>query len=73
VFSFIYSTISSEFHINNEDKKTFIDFFLLSTTIQAGVGISDLYPLATHSKIVVILQQMVMLFTHVITMYVFTL
>lgn len=73
VFALIYSNISEEFHVTEEHRKSFIDFLLLSTTIQAGVGISELYPLSYSSKIVVIIQQMLMLFTHVITLYIFTL
>jgi hypothetical protein len=73
VFAFIYSRFSEQFHVMDEDKKSLIDFFLLSTTIQSGVGISDLYPLSYYTKIVVIIQQMLMLLTHVITFYIFTL
>ncbi len=73
VFAFIYSKFSEQFHVMEEDRKSLVDFFLLSTTIQAGVGISDLYPLSHYTKIVVIIQQMLMLFTHVITLYIFTL
>lgn len=73
IFALIYSNVSEEFHIMEEDRKSFVDFLLLSTTIQAGVGISDLYPLSYYSKLVVIIQQMLMLFTHVITLYIFTL
>ena len=73
VFAFIYSKFHEQFHVMDDDKKSFVDFFLLSTTIQAGVGISDLYPLSYYTKIVVIIQQMLMLFTHVITLYIFTL
>jgi len=74
VFAIIYSNLTEDFHITEEDdKKGFVDFILLSTTIQAGVGISDLYPLSYYSKIAVIIQQMLMLFTHVITLYIFTL
>jgi hypothetical protein len=73
-FAIIYSNLTEDFHITEEDdKKGFVDFILLSTTIQAGVGISDLYPLSYYSKIAVIIQQMLMLFTHVITLYIFTL
>jgi hypothetical protein len=72
-FALIYSQLSGQFHVRDEDKKSLVDFFLLSTTIQAGVGISDLYPLSYYTKIVVIIQQMLMLFTHVITFYIFTL
>ena len=72
-FAFLYANLSGQFHIQDNDKLRFIDFLLLSTTIQAGVGISQLYPLSYYSKIVVIVQQMLMLFTHVITLYIFTL
>lgn len=73
VFALIYTNISEEFHVMEEHRKSFIDFLLLSTTIQSGVGISELYPLSYSSKIVVIIQQILMLFTHVITLYIFTL
>jgi hypothetical protein len=73
VFAVIYFNLTEQFHIMEEDRKTFVDFLLLSTTIQAGVGISDLYPVSYYTKITVIIQQMLMLFTHVITLYIFTL
>ena len=73
VFALIYSNISEEFHFMDKDKKSFVDYILLSTTIQAGVGISQLYPLYFYSKIVLITQQLLMLCTHIITLYIFTL
>jgi len=74
VFALIYSRFSEQFHImEDDDKKGFIDFFLLSTTIQSGVGISDLYPLSYYTKLVVITQQVLMLLGQVITLYFFTL
>lgn len=73
VFALIYSNVADEFHVMGKHKNNFIDFLLLSTTIQAGVGISNLFPLSYYSKIIVIIQQMLMLFTHVITLYIFTL
>lgn len=74
VFAIIYSNLNEDFHVTEEDdKKGFIDFILLSTTIQSGVGISDIYPLSYFSKITVIIQEMLMLFTHIITLYIFTL
>lgn len=57
----------------NKKYSTFTDFLLLSTTIQAGVGISDLFPISFYGKIAVILQQFILIMTHVITLYVFTL
>lgn len=73
IFAFIYTKLSEDFHVMNEDKKDFIDFLLLSTTIQSGIGMSDLYPLSYYSKIVVMIQQLIMLFTNIITLYIFTL
>lgn len=72
-FALIYSNISEEFSIIEKDKNTFVDFLLLSTTIQAGVGITDLYPSSYYSKVLVIIQQILMLLTNIITIYLFTL
>ncbi len=78
IFTYLYLYLADHFHNGkNEQKhslgKSFIDFLLLSTTIQAGVGISDLLPITYYGKITVIIQQIIMLFTHIITLYVFTL
>ena len=75
VFSIIYSYFSDDFEINrgnNTKHKDFIDFFLLSTTVQAGVGVTGLYPASCYTKFAMILQQILMLVTHVFTLYVFT-
>ena len=72
-FALIYFNISEEFSIIEKDKNTFVDFLLLSTTIQAGVGITDLYPSSYYSKVLVIIQQILMLLTNIITIYLFTL
>jgi hypothetical protein len=74
IFSIVYFNLDEGFHLKEtHEKRGVIDYLLLSTTIQAGVGISDLYPLSYYSKIAVIIQQMLMLFTHIITLYIFTL
>jgi hypothetical protein len=80
IFALIYLYISEDFQSGNGDyeiKNTkynnFTDCLLLSTTIQAGVGVSDLYPISFYSKIVLIIQQIMLIFTHLITLYVFTL
>jgi len=74
VFTIIYSILDDRFYVKGEG---YIDFFIdnifLSSTIQSGVGMSSLYPLTYYSKITIIIQQMLMLFTHVITLYIFTL
>lgn len=77
LFACIYFYFSEKFQNSNIEKnvkyKGFTDFLLLSTTIQAGVGISDLYPISFYSKLFLMLQQIILLFTHLITLYIFTL
>jgi hypothetical protein len=60
-----YSEIKKELNI--------IDFILLSTTIQAGVGVTNIYPIGYYGKLIMILQQFLMLMSHVFTLYIFTL
>ena len=50
-----------------------VDFILFATTIQAGVGVTQVYPVTDMSKILVTIQQIVMLFTNVFALYLFTL
>jgi hypothetical protein len=60
----------------SENKNTtpeLIDCLFLATTIQAGVGYSDLFPFTTLSKIILIIQQFIMLSTNVFLLYIFTL
>ena len=77
IFALIYFYFSPDFQSVNVEKNIkynkFTDYLLLSTTIQAGVGISDLLPLTFYSKVVLILQQIILIFTHLITLYIFTL
>lgn len=77
IFSFLYLYFSHHFISTNEDKhnkkKSIVDFILLGTTIQAGVGVSDLYPISSYVKFIMIIQQILMIMTHVFTLYIFTL
>ena len=50
-----------------------LDYLFLSTTIQAGVGMSDIYPISIYGKLLMICQQLIMIMTHVFTLYVFNL
>ena len=54
-------------------KPTYIDHLFLSTTIQAGVRYSDLYPITNITKLLMILQQFIMISTNIFILYVFTL
>jgi len=74
-FAFFYYYFSTHFNNTQHKLKTnidlIIDFFLLSTTIQAGVGVSDILPISIYGKILMIIQQLLMISINVITMYVF--
>jgi len=74
VFALIYSTFSNGFKsVDYENEEmNFLDFFLLSTTIQAGVGISEYFPSNPFTKITMIIQQLIMISTHVFTLYILT-
>jgi hypothetical protein len=74
VFSIIYYNIQSQLQGTlKHERKSILDYIFLSTTIQASVGMSDIYPITNIGKIVMILQQLIMIMTHVFTIYVFNL
>ena len=88
IFALLYSSFSHDFGSLDDDlysennnrntniikeKRSFLDFLLLSTTIQAGVGISEFFPSSSYTKIILIIQQLTMISTHVFTLYLFTL
>jgi len=54
-----------------QDETKIIDYVLLSTTIQAGVGVSELYPTNFYGKLAMTIQQLIMICTHVFTIYIF--
>jgi hypothetical protein len=74
VFGIIYFNLADSFDDTNPNKrnKTFVDYCLLSVTIQAGVGFNFLDPITFYSKMAVIIQQILLISTHVITIYAFT-
>jgi hypothetical protein len=74
VFATIYYSLADSFDDTNHNKrnKTFLDYVMLSVTIQCGVGFSFLDPVTAYSKFLLILQQLIMISTHVITIYIFT-
>jgi hypothetical protein len=72
-FTFIYFYIQEHFSNIDKTKMDMLDFFLFSTTIQAGIGDSHIYPTAGISKIIMIVQQILLISTHVVSIYFFTL
>ena len=74
LFSFFYFKFSTHFDNNKHDssRHTLLDYVLFSTTIQAGVGLSDIFPKTVLGKILLVVQQLLMLSINVITIFVFT-
>jgi hypothetical protein len=72
IFGIIYYNIQYQFqHKDEQQRKSILDYILLSTTIQAGVGFTDIYPITNFSKIMMVLQQILMIMTQVFTLYFF--
>jgi hypothetical protein len=82
LFAFLYHYFATHFNNNKQSKfkhyigesklDSIVDFLLFSTTIQAGVGISDMMPISVYGKILTITQQLIMMSITVLTLYVFT-
>jgi len=82
IFAFLYSyaddfkSVSNYNYTENSNriqkKRNFLDFLLFSTTIQAGVGISEFFPATILTKTILITQQIMMISTHVFTIYFLT-
>ena len=70
VFGILYYYLRDDFAEKEGVNLEIIDYALLSTTIQAGVGISELYPTSFYGKIAMIIQQLIMLSTHIFTIYI---
>ena len=71
LFGILYFYLKEDFLEKEKNNLEVIDYLLLSTTIQAGVGVSDLYPTTFYGKLTMIIQQILMICTHVFTIYVF--
>ena len=78
IFTLLYTSFSDDYNEKNEcdgniTNNTFLDFVLLATTIQAGVGISNMYPLNSIGKIIMIFQQIIMMSVNLFALYFFIL
>ena len=72
VFAFLYYYFRDDFKTQVKEKFTLLDYIFLSTTIQSGVGLTDIYPIDFYGKLIMIIQQLVLIMTHVFTIYIFT-
>jgi hypothetical protein len=77
IFGLIYWSFKTHFTKDETAQKIIygepIDFFFLSTTVQAGVGYQDLTAITNVSKIILMFQQFVMIMSNIFLLYVFTL
>ena len=72
-FIFIYHIFDAHFDFDYNDKKkqnSWVDYTLLSVTIQCSTGISNLVPVTNFGKILLIFHQLVVLYLHFITIYI---
>ena len=75
-FSVLYFSMRDRFVLLNSrsapKNHVHVDYFLLSTTIQSGVGFSNLHPVDTIAKILVVTQKLCMISSNVFTFYIFS-
>ena len=78
LFGLVYFFLKSHFlrdpiyTINKKNNPEIIDCFFLSTTVQCGVGYSNLYPITNLAKSIMILQQFTMISINILLLYVLT-
>ena len=70
-FASMYYNYKEQLQHRYNEEITIYDYILLSTTIQAGIGISNIFPVTTFSKLIMITQHLLLIMTHVFTIYVF--
>jgi len=73
IFACAYYLLKDDLASKVKDKFTVMECLFLSTTIQSGVGISDVFPTSVHAQLIMIVQQLIMIMSNVFTIYVFTL
>jgi hypothetical protein len=72
-FSIIYASISPHNFepLNPKDELTYIDYLFYSVTIQTGVGLPDVTALSDLAKILALIQQLILMSTAFIIVYMF--
>ena len=71
VFGVLYFYLKEDLAEKEQQKLEIIDYVVLSTTIQSGVGVTELYPTNFYGKLAMTIQQLIMICTHVFTIYIF--
>jgi hypothetical protein len=70
-FGILYFYLKEDLAEKEKNHLQIIDYVFFSTTIQSGVGVTDLYPTTFYGKLAMMIQQLIMICTHVFTIYVF--
>lgn len=75
-FSMLYWMNSDGFQSEFADKRkypiTYVDHLFTAVTVQASVGFTELYPVTTKTKLLVILQQFIMISSNILILYLFS-
>ena len=63
IFSIVYSSISAHNFepLNPKDELTYLDFLFYALTIQSGIGLPDVTAVSDFAKILVIIQQLMLM------------
>jgi len=76
IFGTLYWIYSDDFSLNIKNKKKndlrILDCFFTSVTVQAGVGYSILNPETNRALILLMIQQLVMVFANILILYLFS-
>jgi hypothetical protein len=72
IFAFLYYYFRNDFKTQVKEEYTKLDYIFLSITIQSGVGLTDIYPTNFNGKLTMIIQQLILIMTHIFTVYIFT-
>ena len=71
LFSIVYYKFQDP--VSVDDTMNYSDALLLSVTIQSGVGIAYIIPQSSICKILMIIQQFIMILSYIFILYIFTL
>jgi len=71
IFTFIYRYISIELKDIEKGMVSFIDYLYLSVAIQSGTGFSQITPKNDIGRIIIIIQELILICTHVLTLHFF--
>ena len=72
IFALFYYYFRDHFKRYNEEEFTVLDYLFSSINIQSGVGLNNIYPITSYGKVIIIIQELIMIMTHVFTIYIFT-